>query len=75
MTRNFLLYSVLKWISDVCSIYRTYANPVSVQFSSFQHTSTQQTLVVSVLSAVSVTRFTACQTGPVGVSNSACIHT
>ena len=37
MRRDFSFYSALQWSSYVCSIYRTYGNPVSVRFPLFQH--------------------------------------
>ena len=35
--RDFSFYSALQWSSYVCSIYKTYGNPVSVRFPLFQH--------------------------------------
>jgi len=37
MIHKFSFYSALQWSNDVCGIYRTYRNPVSVRFPLFQH--------------------------------------
>ena len=35
--RDFSFYSALQWSNDVCGIYGTYGNRVSVRFLMFQH--------------------------------------
>jgi len=37
MGRDISFYSALQWSSDVCGIYRTYGNPISLRFPLFQH--------------------------------------
>ena len=54
MGRDFSFYSALQWNSYVCSIYRTYMGTQSHSGFHCFNTSTQQTLVVSGLPAVSV---------------------
>jgi len=80
MRHNFSFYSALQWSNDVCGIYRTYRNPVSVQFPLFQHQhSTNMGCYVCGLPSISVNyipvyRFTAFQTGPVR-DNTCIVHT
>jgi len=73
MRRDFSFYSALQWSSYVCSIYKTYGNPVSVRFPLFQHQhSTNVGCFWAFHCLCKLFRLTAFQTGPVRDSN--CIH-
>ena len=72
MRRDFSFYSALQWSSYVCSIYRTYGNPVSVRFPLFQHQHSINVCFWAFHCLCKLFRLTAFQTGPVSDSN--CIH-